>query len=208
MDSLSSFNKRANRDQIAPDITTEEQEIINGLQSGDPRAIEKLYLSYFERLYSFIFHSVKRDQSIAEDIIQETFLGAIKSAKQFKGKSKLYTWLAGIAHHKIYDYYRSQARKLNLNNSLIIDTIVPSQTVSDISRELADGLESTELRLTVRQALSNLPFDYQQVLLLKYVENMSIIEISQVMNRSPKAIDGLLTRARKMLRKRLPEKIV
>jgi RNA polymerase sigma-70 factor (ECF subfamily) len=60
-------------------------------------------------------------------------------------------------------------------------------------------IESAETRQVVNEALSRLPWDYRQVLILKYVEEMSVQEISQVMGRSPKSIEGLLTRARKAL---------
>jgi RNA polymerase sigma-70 factor (ECF subfamily) len=55
----------------------------------------------------------------------------------------------------------------------------------------------------VEQALLSLPLDYRQVLILKYVEEMSVQEISQIMHRSLKSVEGLLARARKALRTRL-----
>ena len=55
----------------------------------------------------------------------------------------------------------------------------------------------------VSEALAKLPGDYRQVLILKYVEEMSVAEMSQVMDRSPKSIEGLLTRSRRMLQTHL-----
>ncbi len=177
------------------------------LQSGDPKAIETLYINYFDRLYAFILHSVKRDQAAAEDIVQNVFVSALRSAKGFKGESKLYTWLAGIAHHKTTDHYRREQRELYHNNDLINDAPVEMQSIADNSQSIADKLDSTELGLVVAKALSALPPDYRQVLLLKYVEGMTVLEISQVMNRSLKSIDGLLTRARKLLKENLYGKV-
>jgi RNA polymerase sigma-70 factor, ECF subfamily len=66
-------------------------------------------------------------------------------------------------------------------------------------------MESEETRQEVHQALVDLPQDYQEVLVLKYLEEMPVLEISQVMGRSPKSVEGLLTRARKALRTNLTE---
>ncbi len=64
-------------------------------------------------------------------------------------------------------------------------------------------IESAETRQVVNEALAKLPWDYRQVLILKYVEEMSVQEISQIMDRSPKSIEGLLTRSRKALQAQL-----
>jgi len=53
--------------------------------------------------------------------------------------------------------------------------------------------------------LAELPDDYQEVLVLKYLEDMPVLEISQAMGRSPKSVEGLLSRARKALRANLEE---
>jgi RNA polymerase sigma-70 factor (ECF subfamily) len=198
--------------QLAGNQTTsvgnaDEHELIKGVQSGDVKAIETLYNSYFDRLYLYVFHSVNGNKSIAEDITQETFVGVFKAARQFKGKSKLFTWLVGIAHHKIIDYYRHQSRESIHNNGLINSVPTNIQSVTTDRALFIDALESTELRLVVSEALSAMPLDYRQVLLFKYVEDMKIMEISQVMDRSPKAIDGLLTRARKLLKENLYGKV-
>jgi RNA polymerase sigma-70 factor (ECF subfamily) len=68
---------------------------------------------------------------------------------------------------------------------------------------LHESLESDEMEIAVAQALAALPLDYRQVLLLKYVEDLKVLEISRAMKRSPKSIDGMLTRARKLLREKL-----
>ena len=64
-------------------------------------------------------------------------------------------------------------------------------------------IESAETRQVVNEALAKLPWDYRQVLILKYVEEMSVQEIGQIMDRSPKSIEGLLTRSRKALQTQL-----
>jgi RNA polymerase sigma-70 factor (ECF subfamily) len=183
----------------------DEHALVKAIQAGDTRAIESLYTLYFDRLYARVFHGVKRDKAATEDIVQNVFLSALKSARDFKGQSKLYTWLVGIANHKIMDYYRRTKREVRLDVNSKNDEIRGFQPPVDDAPSVQESLESAEMQLVVEKALSSLPIDYRQVLLLKYVEDMKVFEISQVMGRSPKSIDGLLTRARKLLKEALTE---
>ncbi|MDH4291754.1 MAG: sigma-70 family RNA polymerase sigma factor, partial [Dehalococcoidia bacterium] len=57
-----------------------------------------------------------------------------------------------------------------------------------------------EVHQSVHQALADLPHDYQEVLVLKYLKDMPVLAISQIMGRSPKSVEGLLSRARKAMR--------
>ncbi len=163
----------------------------------------ELYDRYFDRLYSLVFNQVDRNKEVAEDIVQETFLAALKSSKGFKGRSSAYTWLCSIAYHKVADYYRRRAReRKRMVSGIDVDTVEDAENPG--RQPQPDSLiESAETRQVVHEALSSLPWDYRQVLILKYVEDMSVQEISHVMERSPKSIEGLLTRARKALQTQL-----
>jgi RNA polymerase sigma-70 factor (ECF subfamily) len=190
-------------DEINPvrDIRTEDA-LLARIRANEDGAIRELFYTYFDRLYSLVFHQIGKDQSAAEDIVQETFLSALKSIKKFKGDSHVYTWLVGIAHHKIGDHYRKLKRERR-------NTSIPSEDESkhlelvDTGASAADLVESAEIRLVVEEALMRLPVDYRQVLLLKYIEEMSVSEISKIMGRSPKSVEGLLTRARRALRENI-----
>jgi len=174
----------------------DEVALIKQLRDGDSRAIEKMYNAYAGRLYSFIFNRVGKDQKAAEDIVQETFVAALKSAGRFHGRSKIFTWLCSIACHKISDFYR-RYKQVESIHSVDVEQI---QSDSTHGPSIADSRETS---LVVEQALSTLPLDYQHVLTLKYIEDMSVKEISQVMGRSVKSVEGLLSRARLELQAKL-----
>jgi RNA polymerase sigma-70 factor (ECF subfamily) len=176
-----------------------EAELGVRLQRGDVTAIEQLFKTYFDRLYALVFNQVGRNQAVAEDIIQETFLSALNSASRFRGQSKPYTWLCSIAYHKVVDFYRRQQKEAQRKAGVdCVDDPLSEQTAD--TEPLPDSLlESEETRQVVEQALFRLPADYRQALILKYVEEMSVLEISQIMRRSVKSVEGLLTRGRKAL---------
>jgi RNA polymerase sigma-70 factor (ECF subfamily) len=180
-----------------------ENKLIEKLQSGDGAAMAEFYNLYRNRLYSVILDQVDRDEAIAEDLVQEVFLAALSSLDKFRGDSQLYTWLRSIALHKINDFYRHQARQPKSRES--------STDCNDLELEQTRAnepathmvMEDEEVRQSVHQALADLPQDYQEVLVLKYLRDMPVLAISQIMGRSPKSVEGLLSRARKAMRENL-----
>lgn len=181
---------------------TEDAELVRKLRDGEPAAVLELYNAYFDRVYSSVFNQVARDQDTAQDIVQETFLAALKSAGRFRGQSKVYTWLCSIANKKVADFYRRQKREAKYQAKLASNAVEFAQTY-DSEPLVLSTVESEKTRRAVQEMLSSLPLHYRQVLLLKYVEEMPVLEISLIMNRSPKSVEGLLTRARKELRAKL-----
>jgi len=183
-----------------------EAKLVEKLSSGDSAAMEEFYNIYRSRLYTLVLEQVDRDHAVAEDLVQETFLAALGSLDKFRGDSQLYTWLRSIALHKINDFYRRKSREPKPQESPPdFDAMKQlEQTGGDEPAPLT-VMESEEIRQSVHQALVDLPQDYQEVLVLKYLEEMPVLEISQVMGRSPKSIEGLLARARKAMRDNLVE---
>jgi RNA polymerase sigma-70 factor (ECF subfamily) len=182
-----------------------EAKLVEKLRSGDNAAMEEFYNLYRSRLYTLILDQVDRDETVAEDLVQEVFLAALGSLDKFRGDSQLYTWLRSIAFHKINDFYRHQSREPKpKKSSSDFNTMVLGPAWED-EPEAFTMMESEEIRQSVHQALVGLPEDYQEVLVLKYLKEMPVLAISQVMGRSPKSVEGLLSRARKAMRANLGE---
>ena len=174
----------------------EDADLTARLRRGEIDAVQDLYLRYVDRLYSLVFHQVGRNKNTAEDIVQETFLAALNSVNRYRGQSKPFTWLCGIAYHKISDFYRRQRRgaeDVGLRSATEVERI-PAREEPTL-----DKFESEETKEAVEQVLAGLPLHYRQVLLFKYVEEMPVLEIGEIMGRSSKSVEGLLTRARKTL---------
>jgi len=183
-----------------------ETKLIEKLRSGDSTAMEEFYNIYRKRLYLLVLEQVGQDQAVAEDLVHEVFLAALNSLDKFRGDSQLYTWLRSIALHKINDFYRRQARQPKpKESSPDFDAIKQLEQIGDDEPATLTVMETEETRQSVHQALEGLPQDYQEVLVLKYLEEMPVLEISQVMGRSPKSVEGLLSRARKAMRDNLAE---
>ena len=189
-----------------PTSQSYETKLVKNLRSGDSSAMEEFYNIYRNRLYSLVLEKVGRDRAIAEDLVQEVFLAALDSLDKFRGDSQLYTWLRSIALHKINDLYRRQVREPKQQKpSPDSDATKQIEQTGDDEPATLTVLESEEIHQAVHQALADLPQDYQDVLVLKYLEEMPVLAISQVMGRSPKSVEGLLSRARKAMRTKLNE---
>jgi RNA polymerase sigma-70 factor (ECF subfamily) len=182
----------------------DELDLASRLRQGDTGALEELYDLYFDRIYSVIFNQVGRDHSNAEDVTQETWLAAVKSVKRFKGQSEPYTWLCSIAWHKIRDFQRRHYRQMVKQQSPAdqpdVATLRQMLDTQPLPQELLEREGTQEL---VHRALFALPGQYQQVLILKYVEDMPMKEIGYVLGKSTKSVDGLLRRARVALRDKI-----
>jgi len=180
-----------------------ETKLVEKLRAGDSTAMEEFYTAYRSRLYSLILEQVDRNETVAEDLVQDVFLAALASLDKFRGDSQLYTWLRSIAFHKINDYYRHQARRPQPTKPAHDFDVTELEQIGDSELPISSQMESEEARQSVHQALADLPQDYQEVLVLKYLKDMPVLAISQIMGRSPKSVEGLLSRARKAMRDNL-----
>lgn len=186
-----------------PERTAAEVDLARRLSLGDPSAVDELYRNYFDRVYSLVYYQVDRDQAVAEDIVQETFLAALHSAKGFRGKSKVYTWLCSIAYNKVADFYRRQTREHRHRNPHIDVDAIEHDGQAGSHGTSSNPTEAAENRSLIESAMSTLPPEYRQVLLLKYMDELSVIEIGQIMRRSQKSVEGLLSRARKAVQENM-----
>lgn len=167
--------------------------------AGDDLALREFFQRYVDPVYSFIYYRVGGNAQDAEDILQETLMTALTRLKSFQGRSQLYTWLCGIAWHKVEDFYR---RKQRLEKTMIKaagsqKVRLGSAQASPLDNPVAETIATEQW---VQNCLGRLPIDYQAALVLKYVEGFSVAEMARIMNRSGKAVESLLTRARSAFR--------
>jgi RNA polymerase sigma-70 factor, ECF subfamily len=198
---LSICTPTINPNQFMAEISsTEDGDLVRRFRCGDINAAEELYRLYFDRLYSMVFNQVGRNHKNTEEVVQESWLAIIKSAKKFKGQSQLFTWIYKIAWYKIKDFQRVHYRDIANLQPPSDQTTHPELQLIDTEPLPQELVESEETGNLVRNAMSTLPPHYQQVLTLKYLENLSLKEISEVMDKSTKSVSSLLERARLALR--------
>jgi RNA polymerase sigma-70 factor (ECF subfamily) len=182
-----------------------EREIAKGLQQGDRRAWLQLYEAYAKPVWRNISRLVGDDPGAVADLVQETFLAAARSARNFRpDRGTLWIWLWTIARRQVALYYRKQKPEIVFSQARQWWSSLDGEKFDWIDAKAdmpPDILESKELALLVRLALSKLPGDYQTLLLAKYVDSRQAEEIAEQMDCSETAVHSKLARARKAFRK-------
>ena len=183
--------------------------VAKGLQRGSRRAWGQLYDAYAERLWREVARMMGSDAAEVADVVQETFLAAARSARQFDpARGTLWGWLRGIARRQIATRYRKQASQLEKLKSWWAGSFGNGNSSADVwLAGTADGpsdvlkvLESKELAELVGRALLELPGHYQDLLTRRYFEGESAVEIAAEAGESAAAVRARLMRARKAFR--------
>ncbi len=182
-----------------------ERDIAKGLQKGDRQAWLQLYEAYAKPVWRNISRLTGSDSAAVADIVQETFLAAARSTRNFNpDRGSLWVWLWTIARRQVALYYRKQKPEILLSQAKQWWTSLDGEKFDWIDAKAdmpPDILESQELAALVRYALRELPGDYQTLLLAKYVDNQPAERIAGRMNCSEMAVRSRLARARKAFRK-------
>jgi RNA polymerase sigma-70 factor (TIGR02943 family) len=162
-------------------------------------------------LFNFAVGQV-RDASVAEDLVQETFLAALKGADRFAGQCTERTWLISILRHKIYDHLRKHCREkkhrvepatAHLDDGDMDDAMLWLHDVAAESQSPSRRIELEEFRANLEAALGKLPPRIAQVFQLYEIEETSGAEVCAKLNISESNLWVMLHRARKQLREHL-----
>lgn len=182
-----------NRQESAPGT---EAELLNAAAAGTREGVTWLLDEVAPIAYGFIFARVSGNEQVAQDLLQETLLEAVKSASSFRGEAAASTWLCAIARRRLARFYDAE-RRAELARSAL-------RLVDDIRAGRAHDSEGDfERQDEVVRALGRLPVLQRQVLVLKYIEDLSVQEIAEQVNRSRVQVQSLLQRGRDGLKRQL-----
>ncbi len=155
---------------------------------------------YYDRVRKFILASV-RDESIADDLIQETFIRVQENLNTLHDPAKLSSWVFRIASNLCQDYFRN--RKRSSSEEEIHEGLIDLQETP-----LQKKMEQGEMSRCVRDQLELLPESHRRVLILAEIMEFSHQEIAEIMGLTVENVKVRLHRARTKLKKILEEKCV
>lgn len=180
----------------------EQSSLIRALKARDHSAWSAAVDRHLDEVYGFVFHLVGGNRMLAEDLNQETWLEAVDGIDRCDAtQGNFRTWLFGIARKRVALYYRRRALAGNPTSLGVVYEDVAGR--GDLSVLPEDVLERVERRSVVRAAMLALPDDRRKALIWKYVEGLSVDAIATRMERSAKAVESLLSRAREQTRELL-----
>ncbi len=155
-----------------------------------------LYRRYLDRVYAYAFYQLG-DHHDAEDATERTFLGALRAIARYRDQGSTFrAWLFRIAHNCVANVHRSRARRRT--ESLPDEPAWPAPNADPATLvNRADELHA------LMRAVAELPGDRRQVILLRFVDELSAVEVGEVLGRSPGAVRVLQHRALRDLATRL-----
>jgi RNA polymerase sigma-70 factor (ECF subfamily) len=182
-----------------------ERKLVERAKSGDQLAFRVIMERHNRRLYR-VARAVLKDDTEAEDVVQETYLRAFSNLSKFRGESSLTTWLTRIALNEALGRKRKQRATVTLESvervqetSAQIIQFPAMNTETDPERSAAQH----EIRKLLERAMDALPEPFRVVFVMRDVEEMSIEETALHLGIRPETVKTRLHRARRMLRQSL-----
>jgi RNA polymerase sigma-70 factor (ECF subfamily) len=174
---------------VLPNQTAHADDYVNGVSMD----FWKIYDQHYNRVRKFILAYVK-DEWVADDLIQETFIKVQKNLKSVKDPAKLSSWIFRIAYNLCHDHYR-QAKRSSLNQRNIQQEIVSFKEAV-----VQKKLEQQQMGQCVQDKMDLLPPDYRSVLILSDIMAFSHKEIAEILKISVSNVKVRIHRARKKFR--------
>jgi RNA polymerase sigma-70 factor (ECF subfamily) len=190
-------------------VRREDAPFIEKLKAGDAAAFEVLIDRYSGDVYALLYR-LTSDAEESRDLMQDTFLRALRSVKGFRGDAELKTWLFRIAINESRNRFRWWRRRRRDLTISIDATIGDSErTVSDTIAETSAGPEETALRrereYALKAALLDVPEIYREAVILCDIEGLSYEETATALSVSLGTVKSRISRGREELRRRLKD---
>ena len=171
------------------------------IQARDRDAWADFYKVHVRDVYAVIWHLVRGNHALAEELNQAVWLSAIESAQRFDPKlGTLQSWMIGIARNQVALHFRRRAVRREGESNL-------ADSLPAVAAESRSAPDHASLRFEqlsqVRAALALLPNDRRELIEGKYVEGLSVRQLAERSGKSAKAVESLLQRARTELRQLL-----
>jgi len=187
--------------------TGEDLELLRQIHA-DKNQFAKVYDEYYKPIFGYVFRRVS-DYDLARDITSECFLKAFLNVHKYRWKGlSISSWLYRIATNEINMYFRKNRyaplylSQLPEQRADLIDPVSTSAEKAEVERQLRES----EDFVIVQKNLSNLSMKYQEVIALRFFEDKSIKEISEVLDKKEGTIKSLLSRGIEKLRTALTDK--
>ncbi len=176
-------------------------EVVRRVQAGEAELFEILMRRHNQRLYR-VARAIVKDESEAEDVMQEAYVNAYTHLHQFAERAQFSTWLTRIAVHEALARVRRQARLTEFDEAEEAgEQMMPA--FSTTGRNPEQQASNAELRALLETAIAGLPQSYRLVFVLREVEGLSTAETAETLEVTEETVKTRLHRGRALLREEL-----
>ena len=154
-----------------------DSDLIQQFLQGDESGISRLFNKHQDRLYTYIFFLVKK-QEVAEDVFQDAFIKAFNSIKagKYKDDGRFFPWISRIAHNLVIDYFRIQKKNKMISGDEQDDKIFVDNSTFNVE----DSLVNRQVLNDIKGLLEYLPNDQREVIVMRNYLDMSFKEIADI----------------------------
>nr|WP_319509948.1 RNA polymerase sigma factor [uncultured Draconibacterium sp.] len=178
-----------------------DEELMTAVKNGNQSAFSELYERFNQRLYYYFYRMLGNDKELANDFLQDIFLKIINKPELFKPGYKFTSWIFTVAHNMCKNEYRNrEVRKIVSKDEN------PDQFLSN-ENSYEETMSKEKLITQLFAEIENLEEDQKAILLLKYKENFSLKEISDILELPVGTIKSRLYYARTALTKKMANKM-
>jgi RNA polymerase sigma-70 factor (ECF subfamily) len=198
--------RQAQIPQIAP-VESGDTDLVRRVLARDETAVRTIMQANNRRLYR-LARGILRNDSEAEDVVQEAYVRAFTHLERFRGDSSLSTWLSRIAMNEAFGRLRRRRPAVELD-SLPQDALeaeiiqFPLSAVADPEQSMAQR----EIQAVAEHAIDELPEPFRLVFITRVIEGMNVEETAEILSLKPETVKSRLHRARNMLRDIVERKI-
>ncbi len=155
-----------------------DEELVRAYAAGDNEAFDNLLRRHQERIYSYILRIVK-NEDVANDIFQETFVKAIQTIRQgrYTENGKFPAWISRIAHNLIIDFYRQEKSENHQSSDFSEGDLLNRKELCEHTIE--DSIIIEQIRDDVKYLIDELPVLQREVLIMRYYQALSFKEIAE-----------------------------
>lgn len=156
-----------------------DEQLVRAYAQGSNEAFDTLLKRHQERIYNYILRIIK-NEDVANDIFQETFVKAIMTIKQgrYTENGKFPAWISRIAHNLIIDYYRQEKSENVQSADLEEVDVLNRKELCEATVE--DNIITDQIHSDVKYLIEELPDLQKEVLKMRYYNNLSFKEIAEI----------------------------
>ncbi|MBN2668835.1 MAG: sigma-70 family RNA polymerase sigma factor [Bacteroidales bacterium] len=182
--------------------TESDSQLIQSFLKGDVSGVEKLFKRYQNKIYTYIFFLVKKED-IAEDIFQDTFLKVYHSLKKgkYKDDGRFVSWATRIAHNLVIDYFREQTKTKMISGHAQEDIVYFENSEKNVESQIINQ----QIHDDIKKLIDYLPEDQREVVIMRNYMDMSFKEIADISGVSINTALGRMRYAIINLRKLIKE---
>lgn len=163
-----------------------DEELVRSSQTGSQEAFVRLYERFFPKVYAWVRFKVPA--SDVDDVTQEVFIAMMKSLDSFRGQSKFSTWMWTLTSRKIADYHRQVRAKY-------AEQVELDEAIGYPSADDKDAMDHQDDVRIIQRALQALPQNYQDIIKMRFIENLPFQEIARHNGQTLEATKSLFRRS-------------